>query len=469
MRERIKVPVADIKEIDRQRTDLGNIEELAESIANIGLIQPIVVNQDLRLVAGGRRLNAVRFLKWTEVDVVFRETMDEAELQELELAENVQRKNISWQENCLAIYRIHKLKQKQATKSQGDWGHRETAQLFKVTKTTITNNLILARALEAGDKDVAACLLPTDALRVLLMKKEDECMKVLANRTCTAPSKPVPSSFPDPLGLAAPLPIVESSNPTPLNTGKYFEPPTIPISKNFVRANCLDWFDDRFGDDFECIDAIITDPPYAIDIDYMHQDQGGMANIDRIRATHDADENVDLLTKFIPRAAKNLRPYGFMALWCDVMRWQLLYDVCTSAGLRVQRWPIIWVKDSPCLNQSANKNFTKNYEACLIASKPKGLLARPSPTSVITAPNIDKLSGHPFSKPVAVWDFLIRHLCIANSFIVDPFMGVGSCPVAAIKLGHRIAGCEIEENHHAHCLENVRSAYLELNPETKFI
>ena len=65
----IYLPLTDISEGDRVRTDLGNIKELADSIASVGLLHPIVITPKRRLVAGGRRLSAVRSLGWVEVPV----------------------------------------------------------------------------------------------------------------------------------------------------------------------------------------------------------------------------------------------------------------------------------------------------------------------------------------------------------------------------------------------------------------
>ena len=56
--EVVGVFVGDITVGDKTRTDLGDIEGLAASIARIGLLQPIVVDVDGRLIAGVRRLAA---------------------------------------------------------------------------------------------------------------------------------------------------------------------------------------------------------------------------------------------------------------------------------------------------------------------------------------------------------------------------------------------------------------------------
>lgn len=70
--------VESITVTDRHRTDLGDVDALAESIARLGLLQPIVVNAEGRLIAGQRRLEAVKRLGWREIDVHVIATLDDA-------------------------------------------------------------------------------------------------------------------------------------------------------------------------------------------------------------------------------------------------------------------------------------------------------------------------------------------------------------------------------------------------------
>src|SRR5581483_5313769 len=53
----------------RYRKDLGDLRGLVESIAEVGLLHPVVVTPEGRLIAGQRRLEACRQLGWTEVPV----------------------------------------------------------------------------------------------------------------------------------------------------------------------------------------------------------------------------------------------------------------------------------------------------------------------------------------------------------------------------------------------------------------
>lgn len=66
----LKRPIADIKVGQRYRTILGDLTELAASMEQLGLLQPIVLSPDLTLVAGQRRLEAAKLLGWTEVSTV---------------------------------------------------------------------------------------------------------------------------------------------------------------------------------------------------------------------------------------------------------------------------------------------------------------------------------------------------------------------------------------------------------------
>jgi SAM-dependent methyltransferase len=74
----------------RFRKALGDLQALAESIEEVGLLHPVVVTPQGRLVAGRRRLEAVKLLGWGTVPV---RVVDLENIAEGELAENVQRKD----------------------------------------------------------------------------------------------------------------------------------------------------------------------------------------------------------------------------------------------------------------------------------------------------------------------------------------------------------------------------------------
>lgn len=89
------VPIADIQIGERDRTDLGNVAELADSIRAVGLLHPVVVTAALELVAGGRRLAAVQSLGWTETPVTVVDLTNASDVLRAELEENTCRKSLS--------------------------------------------------------------------------------------------------------------------------------------------------------------------------------------------------------------------------------------------------------------------------------------------------------------------------------------------------------------------------------------
>ena len=62
----------------RHRTELGNLQPLADSIRDVGLLHPVVVTPGGILVAGGRRIEATKLLGWSEIPVTVAATLDDA-------------------------------------------------------------------------------------------------------------------------------------------------------------------------------------------------------------------------------------------------------------------------------------------------------------------------------------------------------------------------------------------------------
>ena len=80
----MKVKISNIKiNPGRRDTQQRNVEELARSIAAVGLMNPITVTQDNTLIAGLHRLEAVKLLGWTEIEC----TVSDADGLQAELAE----------------------------------------------------------------------------------------------------------------------------------------------------------------------------------------------------------------------------------------------------------------------------------------------------------------------------------------------------------------------------------------------
>lgn len=84
-----------VEVVGRHRKDLGDVGALARSIQEVGLLHPITLTRDGRLIAGQRRLEACRLLVWTDIPVRFADNLDDAtKLLHAERDENTCRKDM---------------------------------------------------------------------------------------------------------------------------------------------------------------------------------------------------------------------------------------------------------------------------------------------------------------------------------------------------------------------------------------
>ena len=105
---------------NRIRKDFGDISELAMDIQDNGLISPIVINKDYVLLAGERRLRAIKRLGWTQVEVRMMDTRDAEHELNIEISENDVRKAFSKSERVDYMYRLMRIEQEKARERQGE-------------------------------------------------------------------------------------------------------------------------------------------------------------------------------------------------------------------------------------------------------------------------------------------------------------------------------------------------------------
>jgi len=90
--------IEEIKIKKRIRKDLGDLTSLIDSLRKHGLMNPVVVTKNNELIAGHRRIESAKVLGWKSIDVVVRDKISELEKLELEIEENVARKDFSGDE-----------------------------------------------------------------------------------------------------------------------------------------------------------------------------------------------------------------------------------------------------------------------------------------------------------------------------------------------------------------------------------
>ncbi len=171
------IPVNDIRPNPYQPRKYFNqsaIEELAVSIKNYGILQPLSVRKigqsSYELIAGERRLRAAKLLELETVPVIVVEIVDQDSAL-LALIENLQREDLNYIEEAQSYYHLindHGLTQE------------EVAQKVGKTQSTIANKLRLLRLSEPVRKKVIDKSLSERHARALLRLPDEELqMEVL--------------------------------------------------------------------------------------------------------------------------------------------------------------------------------------------------------------------------------------------------------------------------------------------------
>ena len=146
----------------RRSFDEEKLSELAQSIRENGLIQPITVfrveGDRYRLIAGERRWRASQIAGLKEIPALVR-TVEQDRLLELALVENIQREDLNAIETATAFQRLseeHKL------------SHDQIAQRTGKDRTTITNFIRLLRLAEGVRDQVASGAISMGHAKALL-------------------------------------------------------------------------------------------------------------------------------------------------------------------------------------------------------------------------------------------------------------------------------------------------------------
>lgn len=113
----LEVDIDTIEVADRLRQDIGDIEALAEDISSRGLMEPLVVREEngkMLLIAGERRLNALKKLNYSKIPVVVLYDIDIEAAIEREISENIERKSFNRYELVLCGQQLEKIEKKKA-------------------------------------------------------------------------------------------------------------------------------------------------------------------------------------------------------------------------------------------------------------------------------------------------------------------------------------------------------------------
>jgi DNA modification methylase len=396
----------------RVRQEMGDIDELANSIQAVGLIQPIVLTRDYRLIAGERRLRALRKLGINNLvhasHFIYNDEVDDLKIRAMEVEENVKRKDLSWQEAVIAKKRLLEIMQQIHGVARSGYPPRSdslglTSSGFGINKLAA----LLGESNAQTSKDIELASL-IEAVPELAKAETKEAARRQAS-----------------LALA----VAGALQQQKLN------PPKIESKWVLYEG---DFNENAHNLDNDSVDFVLCDPPYG-------EETSGMGpNSKALIANPFADSRGDVLAMvgaLAQQAYRVLRMDKFAAFFFGFVVYPDLVSTLGHAGFNVDLSPLIWTKNT-VINTTPYTRYGRSYEPILIARKGEPKLMRPSQRDVIDIQNVitrgtQEQKFYQAQKPVALIEKLILDMCPPQGTVVDFCAGSGTTGEAALRVGRR--------------------------------
>ena len=163
------------REQPRKEFDEDSLMELADSIKQFGILQPLLVQKKkdyYEIIAGERRWRAAKIAGIKEVPIIVKEYTNQ-EIVEISLIENIQRENLNPIEEAMAYKRLleeFSLKQD------------EVAERVSKSRTAVTNSMRLLKLSPRVQQMIVDDMISTGHARALLAIDDEEQQYQLANR-----------------------------------------------------------------------------------------------------------------------------------------------------------------------------------------------------------------------------------------------------------------------------------------------
>ncbi len=387
----------------RYREDLGDLTGLKASITQFGIIQPITINrQGKKLVAGERRLQAAKELEMKEVPVIFWDIDNETDAREIELMENICRKDMEWPERANLERAIFNLKKDK----DSTWTQVKHAEEMGISKGAIDRRMQLANVMDIVP-ELADCKTEDEAWKKYKRLEEDVVIEALRRKGG------------DRYGKAA----------------KYAE-------DHFKIGDALGGMEEVQAG---VVNFAEVDPPYGVDLAKRkgrNKDQSFMDLYNEIQAK----DYPIFLEKIMSEVYRTLREDSFCIWWYGMSWHDLVLKTLRSVGFQVGDIPAIWTKGAVGQTASPDTMLGSGYEPFFICRKGKPKLAKPGRSNVFSYSPIPPATKiHPTEKPLDLMLEIVDTFTYPGSILAIPFLGSGVTLRAAYRRKMTGFGWELDE------------------------
>lgn len=420
--------VVKIKDIvvlpDRGRKAFNKIEEMAESIKQHGLINPIMCTESpdkpgkYVLVAGERRYRGAILAGLTEVPITIRppETMSKLEQVMVELEENICRQDLTWQEQC----ELHRQIDEARKSHDVTWTQQKTAELVQLSPQQVGTQIALAKRL----------------------KDEPELKKIIKD-----------------LPMSAAIKVINRKDEAD-KAQRLMKQGVIKITTDLRLGDCRELIKTLPS---ASVDMLLTDPPYGLEQLEAIREGGSskMSGHQMMSDIHNMEINdvLEMLRTLAPEIVRVCKPgahcYVFAAF-------QYIGDFIKAlTPLEFQPPVLIWHRAKPT-TPGLGYNYLNTTEAIIMFhNPPRSKRLAKNMYNILEHPEVPaSLRVYPTEKPGSLLKDLINQSTITGDTVLDLFAGSASTMKAARFLGRRSIG--FEKNP-----ESWQRAQLALSGETE--
>ena len=207
--------------------------------------------------------------------------------------------------------------------------------------------------------------------------------------------------------------------------------------------------------DNDSVDLIVSDPPYRV----TQHGHSGLGGIFKTKVGEDKKLNGKLfehnevdVNDYAGELYRVLKPDSHCYIMTNDRNLQNFLNVFTNIGFNFCKL-LIWDKQ----NKITNQYYMNQVEYILFMYKGRNKQINNCGTSnLLSVNNVkNKTHNHPTEKPVELMEIIINNSSNEGDLVLDPFVGVGSTPVACKNLNRNFIGCELDKNYFDTTMERL--------------
>lgn len=429
--------------INRARKDVGDLNDLANSIIAVGQLSPIIVTSENILIAGERRLRAIQKLKRKSIEVRVVDGISTEDQMLIELLENLHRKDFTWHEDIDLKYKLHCKWKEQAKQDGTDWGYRLTAKKLRCSLGGLSSDLALAEVLKIFPelKEQATKSRAREVYKALgdqanalqrmnnLSKNEQENLLKLQSGAVDITKK-----------NTVPEHVTEGTKEAANKVAALEKDPDLTIDLSKVKVIYVSENYKSFINKIpkSSVGMVELDPPYAINYDINYGE-----NNNKLRTSTDWKESelYDFYYNYLPLIYDKMTDASWILCWTGKEHFLATRKIAQEVGFIVQE-PGVWMKNGGSTNVP-KKNMISNWEMYLLFRKGNAEFNTASLHSAINVPTVPPSQRiHQWEKPIALYDHFMKALAKPGTIFLSPFAGSGNCLIAAAKANMLPYGCD---------------------------